>query len=196
MVLRERAWVIVELIVAATATALLALVPAAPARVEPSVLRVDVPSDTPAIQVRTTAQIDPNADAIARADALYRDEHFMAAANVLRATHDPTLEPLAELYAELARTFDLGTVRVLPYNERFEALVVARRLDLALGGAFADKLVTSLADVAPKTAIYYVAYGDLEHAQLAVQTAENVGKGDDDNIKAVRRHLARSRTHR
>jgi hypothetical protein len=193
MVLRERAWVIVDLIIAATATALLALVPAAPAAVEPAVLRIDVPSDTPAIQVRTTTRVDPSADAVARADALYRDRHFMAAANLLRATHDPALEPLAELYAELARTFDLGTVRSLPYNERFEALVVARRLDLALGGAFADTLVTSLADVAPRTAIYYVAYGDLEHAQLAVETAENIGKGDDVNIKAVRRHLAYKR---
>jgi hypothetical protein len=197
MLLRERASMVIELVAVIAATTLvIATRPEVRELREPAIIYVDAPIDTPPIQLRTTANINTSADATARADALYRDKHFIAAANALRVTRDHELEPLAQLYVALSNAYDLGMLPGGRVDERFEALVVARRLDLALGGAFADELVARLAIESPKAAIAYISRGALEEAQIAVETAESLGQANDNNVKAVRRYLKYHRRDR
>ena len=132
--------------------------------------------------VAENTDVMSTAGVIASAHALYCHKRFADAANTIRTagTDDPRLAPLADTFPSVAPGG--------PITERFNALVIARRDDLVLGGAFADELSRALADLCPKAAIGFMAQKDYDHAQLALAIGESLGI-DDANIRAVRHAL-------
>jgi len=180
MVLRERASLIVELslaIVAVTATlAFVARQSSVPARYGEQNRRgvcLDLPA-VPSFDRRTIhVEVPPDMPPIEL--------------SVITTTDVGTDE--AELRMQLADAARIGMAASSSIEQRFEALVVARRLDLVLATGNAHELATALASVTPKAATAYVSRNDYAHAQIAVTTAESLGLGDDANIRAVRRHL-------
>ena len=69
--------------------------------------------------------------------------------------HDPSLEANAQLYDQLARAWDRAFAPDATPVARFEALRYARRIDLALGGYYADELDAHLRETAPLAATIY-----------------------------------------
>jgi len=176
MVLRERASLIVELglaIVAATATlAFVATQRSVPARGNHRSVCVDLPA-VPAFEQRTI-HVDVPPD--------------MPPIQLGITTADVGTDE-AELLRQLTDATRTGMAAEASIEQRFEALVLARRLDLVLAAGHADELAAALAGVAPNAATAYVSKHDYAHAQIALTTAESLGLGDDATIRAVRRQL-------
>lgn len=120
--------------------------------------------------------MDQIAVILQRADSRYRAGDAAGAAELVRGlTPNGEYATLAELYEHLA--LELAVVRDPAADPRaaFEALVRARSLDMALGGALADDLTARARDLAPRAAEAYDAAADRRGAGLARHTAELAG---------------------
>ncbi len=155
------------------------------APVAPVLVEIQVPPSTPPIQLGT---IDPDR-ACAEAEVYYEHREFdRAAASLRRAVVlDPGLEPHAQLYDQLARAWDRAMAPDATPAIRFEALRFARRLDLSLGGRYADELDAHLRDAAPLAAIAYAHAHDRDGLELALSTCDALG------VPAERTRAARRR---
>ena len=114
--------------------------------------------------------------AIAESDTLYRSGDSARAA--LRVTlvakvlpTDTELHSLVELYAEFAVASATVAAPETSTVDRFVALRRAQALDMALGGAFADRLNARMREVAPEAAAAYERAHDRIGADLAEHTA-------------------------
>ena len=114
---------------------------------------------------------------VADADALYRRHEFTLAADSLRkaAERDASLEANAQLYEQLARAWDRAFAPDATPVTRFEALRYARRIDLAIGGRFAEELDGYLRTTAPLAAKIYRRDHDREGLELALTTCDALG---------------------
>ena len=188
--LRERAPIVIELIVAACGTA---LVVAATRPAAPHPWRCATAIDLPAVpsferDMRPAAVpdvVDVEAHAIPAADRLYRARRFDEAANVALAAGqlDPEVESLAELYAQAAHAWAVAVraewqatiperVRVAPL---FEQLRELRKLDTVLGAPFTAELDAKLAAIARQAAAEYRARRHQADAAIADATADALG---------------------
>ncbi|MCW5802230.1 MAG: hypothetical protein KIT31_07565 [Deltaproteobacteria bacterium] len=132
----------------------------------------------------------------ARADRLYRQKSFAAAARVFAGTTDTDLATLGEQYGQLARAWrdgmggETGRIRIV-----FRALRDAWKLDTVLGGAHGDELQQRLAHVAPFAAIAFLDGGDRGAAELALHVAETLGVHNEDTRRAAAALAVHSATH-
>lgn len=165
--LAVRAQILVELIVAAAATALLASSPAAPthAFVAPALPRAVIEPSPVA-----PADLDACWKLPAVADAAYRANHFAAAARAVPSACDS-----ATLLHYLSLAWEIAMDRGANVVDRFEALEQARTLDLAFGGAHADELDAAMRLVAPRAADALDARGDADSARRARAIAQLLG---------------------
>jgi len=117
------------------------------------------------------------ANPAADADAHYQRHEFTLAADTLRtaAERDASLEANAQLYEQLARAWDRAFAPDATPVTRFEALRYARRIDLAIGGRFADELDGYLRTTAPIAAEIYRRDHDREGLELALTTCDALG---------------------
>jgi len=120
--------------------------------------------------------LDPPAVTPSCADAemLYEHREFTLAASALRCAA-PADEANAQLYDQLARAWDRGMSPDATPVTRFEALRYARRLDLSLGGRYADELDANLREAAPLAAIAYAQARNQEGLELALTTCDALG---------------------
>jgi len=128
------------------------------------------------IEVELVDLVDP-AKACAEAEVFYERREFDHAAVALRraVAVDPGLEAHAQLYDQLARAWDRASAPDATPVVRFEALRFARRLDLSLGGLYADELDANLRDAAPLAAITYARDKNREGLELALTTCDALG---------------------
>lgn len=130
--------------------------------------------------VVNTISTEGERDQLRDADRLYRAGAAGEAARSMRAYVDvryshPTLRAtelssLAELYAQFAEA-SATIARATSPIERFVALRRAQSLDLALGGAFTERLNAQMREVAPLAAAAYARVHDTAGAELATHTA-------------------------
>jgi hypothetical protein len=118
--------------------------------------------------------LDPPAVKCADAELLYEQREFDLAASALRCAA-PAEEAHAQLYDQLARAWDRAMAADATPETRFEALRYARRLDLSLGGKYADELDAHLREVAPLAAAAYAAARNDEGRELALTTCDALG---------------------
>jgi len=120
--------------------------------------------------------LDPPAPVVKCADAelLYEQREFDLAASALRCAA-PAEEAHAELYDQLARAWDRAMAADSTPVAKFEALRYARRLDLSLGGRYADELDADLRIAAPLAAAAYAAAHNVEGRELALTTCDALG---------------------
>ena len=111
------------------------------------------------------------------ADRQYQHREFARAAQTLRLAvrHDPSLEASAELYDQLQRAWDRASAPEASVVTQFEAWRYARRLDLSLGGRWADLLDARLREVAPRAATFYRDAQDHEGEELALASCDALG---------------------
>ncbi|HET9992159.1 MAG TPA: hypothetical protein VFQ65_26695 [Kofleriaceae bacterium] len=122
--------------------------------------------------------LDPPAvTACADAELLYEHREFELAASALRcaAPSDPGQESHAQLYDQLARAWDRAMAPDATPVTRFDALRYARRLDLSLGGRYADELDAHLREAAPLAAAAYAKERNHEGLELALTTCDALG---------------------
>jgi hypothetical protein len=126
-------------------------------------------------EMRTSVQ-----SAIRAADRHYRAGDPARAAQTLRdrgfttfdhPLGDPELQSLAELYTSFDEATQIIAATRTSTVDRFVALRRAQALDIALGGAFADRLNAQMREVAPAAAIEYARVNDRIGAELANHTA-------------------------
>jgi len=119
----------------------------------------------------------PAVQPCADAEALYEHREFELAASALRcaAPSDPGQESHAQLYDQLARAWDRAMAPDATPVTRFEALRFARRLDLSLGGRYADELDAHLREAAPLAAAAYAKARNHEGLELALTTCDALG---------------------
>jgi hypothetical protein len=110
----------------------------------------------------------------ADAELLYEQHEFELAASALRCA-GPDEEAHAQLYDQLARAWDRGMAADAAPETRFEALRYARRLDLSLGGKYADELDAHLRETAPLAAAAYAKARNPEGRELALITCDALG---------------------
>jgi hypothetical protein len=179
--LAVRASVVVELIVAAMATVLLASSPAPPTRAfaMPTLPHVEIRPVPPVVAVDTCSTLP------ATVDREYRASHFRAAGRALPASCKDAIELLARLADEWA----IGMNRAGSPDERFDALEQARRHDLALGGAHADAIDDATRAVVVRAAVAFTAEHYWCSVERAVATAHLLGV-HDRRLFAVERRLA------
>jgi hypothetical protein len=118
--------------------------------------------------------LDPPAAKCADAELLYEQREFDLAASALRCA-TPAEEAHAQLYDQLARAWDRAQAADATPETRFEALRYARRLDLSLGGRYADELDTKLREAAPLAAVAYAKAHNHEGLELALTTCDALG---------------------
>jgi hypothetical protein len=118
--------------------------------------------------------LDPPAAQCADAELLYEQREFDLAASALRCAA-PAEEAHAQLYDQLARAWDRGTAADSTPETRFEALRYARRLDLSLGGRYAEELDAHLREAAPLAAIAYAKARNHDGLELALTTCDALG---------------------
>ncbi|MEO8550134.1 MAG: hypothetical protein ABI678_09170 [Kofleriaceae bacterium] len=128
------------------------------------------------IEVELVDLVDP-AKACAEAEGFYERREFDHAATSLRraVALDPGLEAHAQLYDQLARAWDRASAPEATAVDRFESLRFARRLDLSLGGLYADELDAHLREAAPLAAISYAHDRNREGLELALTTCDALG---------------------
>jgi hypothetical protein len=143
------------------------------------VIQIEVPPGTPPIALGLE-------HAQAEADAHYLRHEFALAAESLRAAHDPSLEPNAQLYDQLARAWDRAFAQDASPIARFEALRFARRIDLAFGGYYANELNDHLRETAPVAATIYAHDHNREGLELALTTCDALGVPADQLVAARR----------
>jgi hypothetical protein len=139
------------------------------------------------IEVELVDLVDP-AKACAEAEVFYERREFDHAAIALRraATVDPGLEAHAQLYDQLARAWDRASAPDANAVDRFESLRFARRLDLSLGGLYADELDADLRDAAPLAAASYAHENNREGLELALTTCDALGVAVERNRVTIR----------
>lgn len=139
------------------------------------------------IEVELIDLVDP-AKACAEAEGFYERREFDHAAHALRraAAVDPGLEAHAQLYDQLARAWDRASQPDATPDGRFEALRFARRLDLSLGGLYADELDADLREAAPLAAIAYAHDRNHEGLELALTTCDALGVVVDRSRVTIR----------
>lgn len=110
-------------------------------------------------------------------EMLYEHREFTLAASALRcaAPNDQGIEANAQLYDQLARAWDRAMAPDATPVTRFEALRYARRVDLSLGGRYADELDANLREAAPLAAAAYAEQRDQEGVELALTTCNALG---------------------
>jgi hypothetical protein len=136
-------------------------------------------------------------DTLDRADNLYRDKKFQEASSVLataaKTTADSdeasTLRAKSQRLALLGRAFNNGMAPATPPKDAFDALVQANNYDQTLGSHFESEISQRLAAVAPKAAMSFAAARNFEKAHTAVQRAESLGAGGDQNVRLVKQKL-------
>jgi hypothetical protein len=116
----------------------------------------------------------PTEPACGNAEALYEAGQFELAATALRCA-DPADPGHAQLYDQLARAWDRAMASDATPVTRFEALRYARRLDLSLGGKYADELDAHLREEAPLAAAAYARARNDEGLELALTTCDALG---------------------
>jgi hypothetical protein len=208
MQLRERASVVLELVavVAVTATVWIAQPrDRAPHHAvwidnrggcvdRPAMPAFDHPGKVEAAVVIEPRLPDPTVMAeppLPKADALYRRHDFDAAAHVARAAarRDARFKSVAELYIQFAHAWTIGADRAERPIARFEALREARKLDVVLGGVYADELDAMLVYDTPRAAIAYTAEHRYQEAAVSVSVGDALGIGTSESLKAVRQKL-------
>lgn len=102
------------------------------------------------------------------ADVLYRAGHFEQAATIAVA-------PDNELYAQLARAWATGMDPTTRPSDALIALREAAKLDIALGGVFADELLAKERQIAPLAVHELIANGDREGAEAAQHVVDTLG---------------------
>jgi hypothetical protein len=125
------------------------------------------------------------ADRAAESERAYRAKQFQRAADL---ADDPST---TELLRQLDRAWSTGMSPGSHPSLRFPALREAAKLDLALGGAFADEIYRATASVGSEAAIVQVGHRDFESARRTVDTLRLLGVPDDSNIRAVESILRR-----
>jgi len=100
---------------------------------------------------------------------LYRAGKFEQAARLADA-------PDNELYAQLARAWDIGMDRATRPSDALIALREAAKLDIALGGAFAPLLLAKERQIAPLAVHELIANGDHEGAEAAQHVVDTLGQ--------------------
>jgi hypothetical protein len=151
------------------------------------------PKPDPKPAPKRTASAD---DARDKADQLYKDKHFIDAANVMFSaakSADPDaakeLKLRGQRYSQLARAYNQGMAPGAEPDEAFEALRTASTFDQNVGGEFAHEIADKLKQVVPRAAISFLAGHELEKAHTAVLAADQLGLTSNDSIKAVRSKL-------
>jgi hypothetical protein len=115
------------------------------------------------------------ANALRVADQHYRDGEPALAAHTIHQANlmfDTELQSLAQLYWAFADESATIASPTAPVIDVFVALRRAQALDMALGGAFADRLNARMREVAPEAAAAYERAHDRTGADLAKHTAE------------------------
>jgi hypothetical protein len=140
--LASRAPVVAELVIASVATALVALSPPRPAPAPAHhetlrVVHVELMSPPPPAKLDCSGPLPP------KLDAMYRDREFDAVANAVAACRDTR-----ELMQQLARSYAIATNRHARFEDRFDAVQEAIKLDIAFGGANTNELDGLLGDIA------------------------------------------------
>jgi pSer/pThr/pTyr-binding forkhead associated (FHA) protein len=136
------------------------------------------------------------ADPSDRANSLYQDKKFTEAGNVYLAAAK-TAEPddaanyktKGQKMLALAHAFNNGMAPATKATEAFDNLVQANNFDSQLGGHFEGDITDRLKVVAPKAAMSFVAAKNYDKAHTAVQRAEQLGAGGDQNVKLVKQKL-------
>jgi len=100
---------------------------------------------------------------------LYRAGRFEAAAQLADA-------PDNELYAQLARAWAIGMDPATRPSDALIALREAAKLDIVLGGAFADALLAKQRQIAPLAVHELIANGDREGAEAAQHVVDTLGQ--------------------
>jgi len=100
---------------------------------------------------------------------LYRAGKFEQAAQLADA-------PDNELYAQLARAWAIGMDPATRPSDALIALREAAKLDIALGGAFADALLAKERQIAPLAVHELIANGDREGAEAAQHVVDTLGQ--------------------
>jgi hypothetical protein len=175
-----RVSVVVELIVAATATVLVAVSPAAPTQ---TFAMPVLPAIAPAAPI--PVELDACWKLPAPVDAAYRANQFSAAARAVPASCAAT----SQLLDQLSRAWAIGTDRFGSPIDRLEALQVARTIDLAFGGAHADAIDDAIRAEITRAADAYLAAHRNGDAVNAIATAHLLGV-HDHALFAVERRLA------
>jgi len=113
---------------------------------------------------------------VALADFQYRNGESARAAATIRDIPDvlweTDLQSLVQLYASFAEESATIASPTTTTIDLFVALRRAQSLDMALGGAFADRLNDLMRTVAPEAAAAYTRMHDRAGADLAKHTAE------------------------
>lgn len=134
------------------------------------------PSHSPETAVnRCPSHYYSRAETLANADAFYRRGDSAYAATIIRwlpSPLDPDLLSLAEFYKAFAAESATIASPTTATIDLFVALRRAQALDMALGGAFADRLNDLMRTVAPQAAAAYTQIHDRAGADLAKHTAE------------------------
>lgn len=148
----------------------------APTRKEPA--KQDPPKKEPTKRV---AAGDTSA-VRAKAERLYRDKSFSAAAKVLRdaaSSFGPDeasdLRSLAGTYEAFGKAFNLGMAPNTPAKQAWDALTRANSYDRSAGNAFGSEITERLGKIAPKAAAAFMASRDYVKAKRAVGLAESTG---------------------
>lgn len=138
--------------------------------------RAPVIVEHPPIEVELVDLADP-AKACAEAEVFYERRDFEHAAGALRraVSVDPGLESHAQLYDQLARAWERAQDPEATAVAKFENFRFARRLDLSLGGLYADELDADLREVAPLAAVAYAHDKNREGLELALTTCDALG---------------------
>jgi hypothetical protein len=136
------------------------------------------------------------ADPSDRANNLYQDKKFTEAGNVYLAaakTAEPddaaTYKTKGQKLLALAHAYNSGMAPATKATDAFDNLVQANNFDSQLGGHFESDITDRLKVVAPKAAMSFVAGKNYDKAHTAVQKAEQLGAGTDQNVKLVKQKL-------
>jgi hypothetical protein len=113
-----------------------------------------------------------------------------AAAGTASSAEAGDLRAMAGTYEQFGKAFNYGMAPGTAPAEAFDKLRTARNFDRSLGGAYKDEIEKRLKEVAPKTAIYYVAKKDFDKVLTAVKEAESIGVDPSSpNLQAVRKAM-------
>jgi hypothetical protein len=115
------------------------------------------------------------------AELAYRTCHFERAADLIGGIRpsDVDLQNLALQYEQLASAWRTGMDEAAPIIDQHEALAIARKLDIVLGGAHADRIEARQREVAAPAARAYMERKDYESARRAVELAQLLGVRDE-----------------
>lgn len=141
---------------------------------------------------KRVAVVDPTE----RANSLYQDKKFTEAGNAyLAAAKTADGEDAAgyktkgQKMLALAHAYNTGMAPATKATEAFDNLVQANNFDAQFGGHFESDITSRLQTVAPKAAMSFVAAKNYDKAHTAVQKSEQLGVGNDGNVKLVKQKL-------